>query len=130
MREVIVSYVKLNLISSKAARIPLLISMCRAPSSTVIEIIYHGNITSNIAAGILVRRRFITGRIERAILKRMFRANSGTYFHWTTGEKNCLTTRRSVNFTCSIDAIVSSSRVAINLSINFPHLFVTRLRDA
>lgn len=62
--------------------IPILISMWRAPSRTVIEIIYHGNITSNIAAGILVRRRFITGRIERAILKRMFRENSGTYFLW------------------------------------------------
>lgn len=54
--------------------------MWRAPSRTVIEIIYHGNITSNIAAGILVRRRFITERIERAILKRMFRANLGIYF--------------------------------------------------
>lgn len=45
----------------------------------MIEIIYHGNITSNIAAGILVRRRFITGRIERAILKRMFRTREHTH---------------------------------------------------
>lgn len=49
----------------------------------MIEIIYHGNITSNIAAGILVRRRFITGRIERAILKRMFRAREHTHIYYT-----------------------------------------------
>lgn len=62
----------------------------------MIEIIYHGNITSNIAAGILVRRRFITGRIERAILKRMFRARTrGTYSPLAVGERDYLEKRGS-----------------------------------
>lgn len=43
-----------------------------SPTRTVIEIIYYGNITGNIAAGILVHRGFITGHVGKAISRRSF----------------------------------------------------------